>query len=48
MAYCTDIEKAKAFAAERHAGAVEKPVSPIRGIWNGWHPGFRITLPPRW
>ena len=31
MAYCTDIEKAKAFATERHAGAVDKAGQPYTG-----------------
>lgn len=31
MAYCTDIEKAKDFATERHAGAVDKAGQPYTG-----------------
>ena len=31
MAYCTDIEKAKAFATARHAGAVDKAGEPYTG-----------------
>ena len=31
MAYCTDIEKAKAFATARHAGVVDKAGEPYTG-----------------